>query len=142
MCARAFHARECSSLCGAKQAFVVLPREASPAQRSRAGSSCDVGRPSGTERARFRRRRQMQCFRAARSSNFERFGGTERVRAAILSAQVETSGIRAGSRAAVSSAPAEPSVLERPFRALQRSRAGSMSQTSAGAVFSSQAEPS
>ena len=86
---------------------MVLPSEASPAQRSRAGSSCDVGRPSGAERARLRRRRQMQCFRAARSSNFERLGGAERARAAILSA------------------PVEPSGLERPFRAPQRSRAGS-----------------
>ena len=31
---------------------MVLPSEASPAQRSRAGSSCDFGRPSGAERAR------------------------------------------------------------------------------------------
>ena len=40
-------------------------------------------------------------------------------------------------RAAISGAPAEPSGLERQCRAPQRSRAGSKSETSAGAVFSS-----
>ena len=90
------------------------------AQRSRAGSSCDVGRPSGAERARLRIRRQMQCFRAARSSNFERLGGAERARAAILSA------------------PVEPSGLERPFRAPQRSRA----ERARAAISSAPAEPS
>ena len=86
---------------------MVLPSEASPVQRSRAGSSANVERPSGAERARPRKRRQVRCFRAARPSNFERPGRAERVRAAF------------------SSAPAKPSGLERPFRAPKRSRAGS-----------------
>jgi len=74
--------------------------------RSRVSSSGHFERPSRAERARSRKRRQVQCFLAARPSNFERPGRVERVRAAI------------------SSAPAEPSGLERPFRAPQRSRAG------------------
>ena len=133
----------------------------------------------------------MQCFRAARSSNFERLGGAERARAAILSAPVEPSGLerpfqaplrrRAGSsghfepaepsgldvanvgrcgvfearpsrtepaRAAMSSAPAEPSGFERPFRAPWRRRAGSSGHFERGAeraraaVSSATAEPS
>ena len=58
--------------------------------------------PSGPAEPRW----QVQCLRAARSSNFEHLNGAERIRAAILSA------------------PVEPSGLERPFRAPQRSRAG------------------
>ena len=77
------------------------------AQRSRAGSSGHSERPNRAERARSWKRRQVRCFRAAKPSNFERPGGAERVRTAI------------------SSAPAEPSGLERPFRAPQRGRAGS-----------------
>ena len=76
-------------------------------RRSRVSSSGHFEGPSRAERARSRKRRQVQCFLAARPSNFERPGRVERVRAAI------------------SSAPAEPSGLERPFRAPQRSRAGS-----------------
>ena len=123
VCTRAFHARECSSLCCVQQAVAVLPSEASPVQRSRAGSSGDFGRPSRAERARARMSSApaepsgfeagnvdtCDVFRAARPGNFERPGGAERVRTAM------------------SSAPAEPSGLERPFRAPQRSRAGSMS---------------
>ena len=93
-----------------KQAFVVLPSEASPVQRSRAGSSGDFGRPSGAERA----------------------------RAPMSSAPAEPSGLELGNVGrcsvfeqpgrAISSALAEPSEsseFERPFRAPQRSRAGS-----------------
>ena len=112
---------------------MVLPSEASPVQRSRAGSSGDFGRPSGAERARARMSSapaepsglevgnvgRCGVFEQARPSNFERPGGAERVRVAI------------------SSAPAKPSWLERPFRAPQRSRAGSKLETSTGAMFSS-----
>ena len=82
---------------------------------SRASSSSHFKRLSGASRLdrpfrafqRSRKRWQVHCFRAARLSNFERPGGAERVRAAI------------------SSAPAEPIGLGRPFRAPQRSQAGS-----------------
>ena len=84
-------------------------------QRSRAGSRGRFERPSEAERARSRKRRRS---RASSSGHFERPSGAERA------------------RAAVASAPSEPSGLERPFRAPQRSRAGSMSQTFAGTVFS------
>ena len=78
------------------------------AKRSRAPMSSAPAEP----------RWQVQCLRAARSSNFEHLGGAERVRAAILSAPVEPSGLerpfRAPSeaeraRAAILSAPIEPS---------------------------------
>ena len=82
---------------------------------SRASSSSHFKRLSGASRLdrpfrafqRSRKRWQVHCFRAARLSNFERPGGAKRVRAAI------------------SSAPAEPIGLGRPFRAPQRSQAGS-----------------
>ena len=83
-------------------------------QRSRAGSSTSVESPRRAERPRSRKRRQALCFQAAECRGL---GGTERVRAAI------------------SSALAEPSALDRPFRALRRSRAGSKSETSAGHCF-------
>ena len=119
-------------------------------QRSRAGSSGHFERPSGAERARCRKRRQVRCFREpgraissalAEPSEFERpFRAPQRSRAGSSGHFERPSGAERA-RAAISSAPAEPSGLERPFRAPQRSRAGSKSQTSAGAVFSSQAEP-
>ena len=103
----AFHARECSSLCGMQQAVVVLPSEASLVQRIRAGSSDDFGRPSGTERA----------------------------RAPISSTPVEPSGpedenvgkcfVFEQQGQAISSSLAELREFEWPSRAPQRSRLGS-----------------
>ena len=117
-------------------------------QRSRAGSGGHFERPSGAERARAAissapaepsgldvanvgrcggfearpsRLSELSCggrSLASSRGHFERPSGAGRARAGILSA------------------PAEPNGLERPLRAPQRRRAGSMSQTSAGAVFS------
>ena len=97
-------------------------------QRRRAGSksqtsaSAVFSKPGRAELSRLERPcRTPQQSRGGSSGHFERPGGAERALAAI------------------SSAPAEPSRLERPFRVPQRSRGGSKSQTSAGAVFASQA---
>ena len=124
---------------------MVLPSEASPVQRSRAGSSCDFGRPSGAERARAPMSSapaepsgldsETSAGAVFSSSQVEQFRAPWRSRASSSGHFERPSGAERA-RAAVSSAPAEPSGLERPFRAPQRSRAGSMSQTSAGAVFS------
>ena len=54
----------------------------------------------------------------------------------ISSALAKPSALQ-GVRAAISGAPVEPSGLEQPYRAPQRSRACSTSETSVGAVFSS-----
>ena len=127
------------------QAFRALRPEP---ERARAAMSSAPARPSGLKRP----SRAPQRSRAGSSGHLERPSGAERARAAISSAPAEPSGARAAISSApaepsglerpISSAPAEPSGLERLFRAPQRSRAGSKSQTSAGAVFSRQAEPS
>jgi hypothetical protein len=76
--------------------------------QSRAGPSANAERPSGAELARLRKRRQAQCFRATRPTNFEHPGGGERVRAVCF----ERPSRAERARAAISSAPAEPSGLE------------------------------
>jgi hypothetical protein len=63
-------------------------------------SRANVKRPRGAEQARSRKHRQARCFRAARPSHIV--------------------------RAAISSAPVERIGLGRPFRAPQRSQAGSI----------------
>ena len=92
-------------------------------QRSRAGLSGNFGRPaepSGIEVANVSRRR----------GGFEQAG---RKSSSALTKPIEFDRVCA----AISSNPAEPSGLERSFRATQRSRACSKSETSTGTVLAS-----
>ena len=89
---------------------MVLPSEASPVQRSRAGSSGDFGRPSGDERARV----PMSSAPAKPSGlDFENVGScgvSEQSGQAFSSALAEPSECEQVS-GAISNAPAESSVL-------------------------------
>ena len=137
-----------------------LERQCRAPQRSRAGSKSETSAGAVFSSSQAEQFRAPWRSRASSSSHFERPSGAERARAAISSAPAEPSGLEVGNVGrcsvfeqpgrAISSALAEPSEFERPFRAPQRSRAGSSghferpsgAERARAAISSAPAEPS